>query len=293
MVLEEFHVIMRCPTCGVLAEAWPDEVPSADLTADTAHDAEITEEIYLDCKRCTRTFPVTIRAHFGGWEVFLTYDPSEFGTIEHYDYRHDAEPLPEPGSYDIFLNGIKEWRYNVANIGESNGESSRNRMLFTTLYSIVEAYFSDRITSIALSDAAVRRHLLKLDGLKDKHVTLETVLDNPDIVRDMVKTTLQGVSFHNLKLVNWICRAAFGKSILPKDDGDRALIMNSVDKRHDCVHRNGLDQAGNKHTDITREYLQYISSILEAMAGSLEEAVRHAAINEVESGRWRESDLNR
>ncbi len=274
MVLEEFHVIMHCPTCGMPADAWPDQVPSADFTAETAHDAESEEEVHIDCERCGETFSATIRAHLGGWEVFLTQDPSEKGTFEHYDYRYDEEPLPEPGSYGIFLDAIVEWRFNVSKLGESNGESSRNRMLFTTLFSIVEAFLSDAITGAAIADPVVQRHLLKLDGLKGKQVTLETVLENPDIVRDMVKTTLQSLSFHNLKQVNWICQAAFGKPILPRERDDRALVISSVEKRHDCVHRNGLDIQGKKHTDITQEYVQRLGAIFEEMARHLEDAIQ-------------------
>ncbi len=118
--------------------------------------------------------------------------------------------------------------------------------------------------------------MLKLDGLKDKQISLETILDKPDIVKDMVKTTLQGLSFHKLGAINGICESSFGKPILPRDKDDRNLVMKSIDKRHDCVNRNGVDKDGTMHTDITRGYLENIGGIVEAIAETLEDAIREA-----------------
>jgi len=185
-----------------------------------------------------------------------------------------GEPEPEPDAYGIFLQAMADWKSNVRELGTPHGASSRNRMLFVTLYSIMEAYLSDAIIGAAMEDVAVQRKMLKLDGLKDKQVSLETILDKPDIVRDMVKTTLHGLSFHNLGAVNGICGSCLGKQILPREKEDRALVMKSIDKRHDCVHRNGNTKAGMLHDDITREYLDQLGEMFEEMAKTLFDAIR-------------------
>ncbi|MDL2403944.1 hypothetical protein [Rhizobium mayense] len=192
------------------------------------------------------------------------------------------EPSPEPGAYGIFLRAMAEWRYTVGEIGSFDGESSRNRMLFSNLYSIVEAYLSDTIIGAAIVDVSVQRQMLKLDDLKlkDKQLSLETVLAKPNIVRDMIKTTLQGISFHNLVLVNQMCANAFGSSILPSEKDDRKMILMSVSKRHDCVHRNGRDKEGNRHDDITSDYLRKLAGLFEGMAEALESAMSEAKVKE-------------
>jgi hypothetical protein len=91
-----------------------------------------------------------------------------------------------------------------------------------------------------------------------------------------VKTTLQGLSFHKLGPINGICESSFGKPILPRDKDDRNLVMKSIDKRHDCIQRNGADKDGTMHTDITRGYLENIGGIFEDIAESLEDAIRDA-----------------
>lgn len=50
--------------------------------------------------------------------------------------------------------------------------------------------------------------------------------------------------------------------------------MKSVDKRHDCVHRNGVDKEGNTHDDLTDDYLQKLGDIFSDMADALDNAIR-------------------
>lgn len=190
------------------------------------------------------------------------------------------EPEPEPDAYGIFLDAIEEWRTNVDDISRISSSNSRNRMLFITLYSIVEAYFSDAIVGAAQSDTNLQRTMLKHDSLKKTQLSLQAVLDNPTIVQDMVKGAVQSLSFHDLVLVNWISEQAFQKPILPKDADDRKLIMMSVPKRHDCVHRNGRNKSGNQIEFIERDYLNKVATIFEGMAKALEDAIRDAKAKE-------------
>lgn len=275
MVLEEFRIVIGCPTCSSPVQGWPDEMPSCNLRADTAGDAEDVAYTDLYCDECGSNFRVTIRAHMLGWDAFVADDPSISGTVDHYDYRDDDEPPPEPNSYRIFIHGMIEWRKNVSNLGEKAGGSSRNRMLFMILYSIFEAYISDRVTSVAISNRTVIERLIKDGRLKDKIFSLENIFKNPNIVRDTIRETLQGLSFHNLEKTNALCLTAFGKEILPSDRIERSTIMKSVKKLHDCVHRNGVDREGNKNSDIDQDYLLKIGNLLEKIAENLEDVAKN------------------
>ena len=266
------EVSFLCPVCGHPAAAY------ADMPGD---QDEFTEEVACLDPESTHEWTVNIEKTEDYYGAEVQGYPDVDVTVRLLDPGDDDdwdEPPPEPGSYGIFLDALEEWRFNVTRLGEPDGGSSRNRMLFTTLYSIVEAYLSDTIIGAALADKEVQRHMLTLDGLKGAVVSLETVLDKPYIVRDMVKTALQGMSFHNLPAVNGICRVAFKKTLLPGDADDRALVIKSVDKRHDCVHRNGKDKDGNKHVDITQDYLRKLGNIFEAMAEGLENAMQDADV---------------
>lgn len=266
----KLDVSFLCPTCGHPAAAWLDMPSDEDYLA---------EEVECLNREEPHSWTVELQDNATGIRGWISKHPgvnvsvTPLNTLDDWD-----EPLPEPGSYGIFLDALEEWRYNVTDLGEADGGSSRNRMLFTTLFSIVEAYLSDTIIGAALADKDVQRHMLGLDGLKGTVVSLETVLDKPNIVRDLVKTALQRMSFHNLTAVNGICKLAFKKPLLPSDNEDRALVIKSVDKRHDCVHRNGRDKDGNQHKDITQDYLRKLGVIFENMAQSLEDAMTDAKV---------------
>lgn len=275
MVKEEFHVVIHCPTCGVPAEAWPNDVPRVD-PLENAGTSVIDDEIPIDCEECGESFSVILRAFVGGWEVFLTEDPSQKGEFEHYDYHWEEEPAPEPGAYAIFESALKEWRTLVAIwANEKTGDSSENRMLFTQLYAIVEAYLSDAITSLAASDPVVQAKMIKvLPVLADKVVTLETIAGNPNIVREMVIGALQDVSFHHLTNINGMCLTALGTPLLPEKAEDRAVLVKSIQIRHDCVHRNGRDKSGHRHDTITHVYLNQLGRLFGKMALALDARIQ-------------------
>ncbi|MFK3962135.1 hypothetical protein ACI2KT_00975 [Ensifer adhaerens] len=263
----DVEVTFTCPHCRNPVSKW------LKVAGD---DPEQFEEVSCEFDEDEEAWTVIIRNDDGSWSAELEEDPDVEVTINVDDsspYDWD-EPEPEPDAYGIFRQAMGEWRRNVFDFSTPGGASSRNRMLFTTLYAILEAYLSDAIIGAAMEDVAVQRKMLKLDGLKDKQIRLETILDKPDIVKEMVKTTLQGLSFHKLGAVNGICETCFSKKILPPNNDDRALIMKSIDKRHDCVHRNGVDREGMLHEDITREYLDKIGELFEEMAKTLFDAIR-------------------
>ena len=266
----QLEVSFLCPEC---------RHPSAAYVTFPAGEDHVVEEVECLNPDEYHKWDVSLRESPNGVRATLNQHPEERVSVSVMDTSDDwTDPFPEPGSYGIFLGALDEWRGNVTDLGKVDGGSSRNRMLFTTLYSIVEAYLSDTIIGAALADQAVQKHMLTLDGLKGVVVSLETVLEQPNIVRDMVKNALQGMSFHNLPAVNAICKVAFSKTILPEDKVQRALVMQSVNKRHDCVHRNGKDKDGNVHVDITQDYLRELGTIFESMAEILENAMTEAQV---------------
>ncbi|MBB3520980.1 hypothetical protein [Rhizobium sp. BK456] len=261
----DVEVTFTCPHCRNPISKW------LKVAGD---EAEQFEEVACEYDEDEDAWTVIIRHDENVWSAELEKAADVDVTIKVDDTYDWDEPEPEPDAYGIFRRALTDWRSNVRELGTPFGASSRNRMLFVTAYSILEAYLSDAIIGSAMEDVSVQRKMLKLDGLKDKQISLETILDNPDIVREMVKTTLQGMSFHNLRAVNGMCESCFGKPILPRDKDDRALVMKSVDKRHDCVHRNGVDKEGNTHDDLTDDYLQKLGDIFAEMADSLDNAIR-------------------
>lgn len=265
----EADVSFQCPYCGH---------PASETLKFSMDEGETYEEASCLNDEDEHVSTVIIRwDDLQGYTAELAEWADVDVSIKVYDPWEDwDEPEPELDAYGIFQEAMREWYSNVLAISEPHGHSSRNRMLFGTLYSIAEAYFYDRIIGSALTDLVVQKEILKIKelGLSDKKLSLSTVLDNPSIVKDMIRTSLQGLSYHNLQLVNSISLSAYGKPILPSDKLERDIALASVLKRHDCVHRNGVRKDGTKHVDITPDYLKLLGGIMEGMADSLESAIR-------------------
>jgi hypothetical protein len=58
------------------------------------------------------------------------------------------------------------------------------------------------------------------------------------------------------------------------------MILMSGSKRHNCVHRNGRDKEGNRHDDITSNYLRKLGGLFEGIAEALESAMSDAKVKQ-------------
>lgn len=274
MTRPDHEISFTCPDCGGPAAAYV-RVPSVDEgSRDEVYDEDQEE---IDCLICDNFWIVEMYADNKGLRLELSGHPDVDVKASPLEDKWDDDPLPEPGAHSIFEDALQEWRVLLVIFAdEKDGAASQNRMLFTHLYSIVEAYLSDAIISLAMQDIKVQARMIKvLPILKNKTVSLETIAENPEILRDMVRSALQDVSFHNLTNVNNICRVVLGKPLLPNFKEDRDLLVASIQMRHDCVHRNGRDKDGKHHDTITHTYLAKLGKLFKQMAMDLDERILH------------------
>ena len=266
----DIKIDFLCPICG--------HPVSASFKMDPDDD-EHHEDVTCLNDEDGHEWTIVVLHQEGRYAAAVVEDPEIDVSLEvddHADFWE--EPDPEPNSYEIFRAAMREWDRNVDELSVPAGYSSRNRMLFITLYAIVESYFSDAVNGNVVLEPAVQKQLLKTKGLglADIKISLETVLDKPEIVQDRIVIALKSLSYHNLLVVDAVSKLAFGKPILPKDPRERGLAVGSVRKRHDCVHRNGFDIEGARHADITSQYLRELGKIFKGMASVLEDAIMDA-----------------
>ena len=266
----DVEIDFLCPVCG--------HPVSASFKVDSDDD-EHHEDVTCLNDEDEHEWTIVVLHQEGRYTAAVVEDPEIDVSLEVEDHADFwEEPEPEPNSYEIFRAAMREWDRNVDELSVPAGYSSRNRMLFITLYAIVESYFSDAVNGNVVLEPAVQKQLLKTKGLglADIKISLETVLDKPEIVQDRIVIALKSLSYHNLLVVDAVSKLAFGRTILPKDPGERGLAVGSVRKRHDCVHRNGFDIEGTRHADITSQYLRKLGKIFEGMASALEDAIMDA-----------------
>ena len=244
-------------------------------------DPDDSMETAIPCARCKTSFAVEVSTSHDKHTITVTDHPDVVVTKALLDYSDDYDewddgPDPEPRAYDFFNAALQEWWTLLQTMGnKADNVSSVNRMLFTQLFSIVEAYLSDEIVGLALRDTEVQRAVINCIPALSKHtVGLEKIVENTNYVRDTVKATMQVLSFHKLDMVNSIALKALSVPILPSGAADRSFLMAAVDARHDCVHRNGRDKDG-KPVEVKVEWLMELSKKLEGMARSLQQRVLH------------------
>lgn len=277
----DYSISIDCPKCR--RHIWSNV--RAPEVEDRYEDEVDEQSETIECPYCDSTWSVDLTATSTSLTALVLEYPEVEVSFEPIDWsndRWDDYPDPEPDPHEIFVNAHRDWRSSVREVANShNGAASRNRMLFVQLYSIVEAYLSDAIVGLALRDTGVQARLIPvMPALKDKTVSLVSLAGNPNILREMVRSVLQEASFHSLGNVNSITLAAISKPILPQDKAERALLMASIDLRHDCVHRNGRRKDGTERDEVTRAYLETMGRLFRTLAYDL-----NATISQVDVAR--------
>jgi len=265
------EISFKCPKCGGPASAWINE-PDTDYEEGDGDGFQ--QDVSCLNSKCRSQWVISMYATHNRVHYSLMNYPDVIVSDRQLNTEDDwfKDPLPEPGAYRIFLSALDELRTMIGKMGTADGGSTVNRMLFVHLYSIIEAYLSDIITGIAMADTTIQLKLLNhVDSLKTKKLTLEEFLKQPTAVVDHIRANLAKTSFHNLESVDKICLATIKHSVFPKDSNDRTFLETSVDKRHDCVHRNGLTHTGQLHADISPDYIIRLAKLFEDMAQNLED----------------------
>jgi hypothetical protein len=133
-------------------------------------------------------------------------------------------------------------------------------MLLVQLFSILEAYLADAIIKLAFDEPGVAAAIVEWHPeLKDQQISLKRVATEPYLMRDLVIDQLRKTQFHRFEFVNGMLRASFDHHMLPKDKGRRDILLKSVQRRHDCAHRNGRNQDGHVLGDLTVAYLEALA----------------------------------
>ena len=123
----------------------------------------------------------------------------------------------------------------------------------------VEAYLAGTFIHKVTNSEELIRKLVESDPYFSKmKFTLKEIFEKKEKLKFTVAEYLQDLIFHDLKKVK-----PMFKDVLNCDFGDISWLFDAVRKRHDCVHRAGLDKDG-RHINLSKDlirHLIYMSSI--------------------------------
>jgi len=272
----------ECPVCE---EGNEDqfEIPSVDFSSDSASDYHGEEPFDISCSSCDFHAAGTVTNGVGGLHFVISGPDGESIHIEAPDPRdyyepdydeHYWEPSDDPdGDYSVTLEGIRTLLHTSLPI--EHDHQLLNRIVFTQTITAVEAFLSDSLINLAKGDVEVQKLIYEKDTeLGRKKFTSLEILADPQIPEKYLLTYLrEKISFHNFDTANKFFRYVLSQDIFPDDD-NRNAMFKAVERRHDCVHRNGRNLNGVKLVCFDQAY---VSKIM-AEADRLVTKVRHMLI---------------
>jgi hypothetical protein len=222
------------------------EVSEPDFTAERMSDGDAVEDHDVACPACGKDYVVEtwssfggVTANLGGEEIparvlpdyddyLLSYTPSSDTEADYVDARDDLMEL-----YDV-QSGAPE--------------GILNRMVFSQLVALMEAYLSDKILRLVTDHAEIKARVVgNADFLKDHSLKLAEVLADPAKAESIFRLGLQKILYHDLAKVEKLYKIALRSDAFPNDAADRQVLEEAVLIRHDCVHRNGRRMDGTTH----------------------------------------------
>lgn len=165
--------------------------------------------------------------------------------------------------------------------GDYEHQADADRMLLVQMFSILEAFLSDRLLSVVShlgepGERARRRLCTRMNSFNEQKWTLRDVAKASNILLEQVVKRIKEESFHDFKKVAKYYDHAISLEMLPTAPDDTSFLEVAVRKRHDCVHRNGKTTEGLLNRDINEAYLQRLASLFKQMARKVDTGVRSA-----------------
>lgn len=283
------NIRFKCPECTTDVEIEV-MVPEVDYSVDRLSDSLSEDDIDFECPHCDASFNGHVQNSPSHCAVEILGHPSvpvdaDDALFPAPDRSSDdeqwlnLETAPQP--YTVFLDAYHHLGEILAEYGEggsgrlTNSVKVINRMVFASAIGAMEAYLGDLLANSVFSSKAALKKLLDGDDvLKDGKVRLSEILVTPDVVERRTREYLAGLLYHNLAKIAALYKIALDVDILP-DKSHRERMMRTVAVRHDVVHRNGRDKAGQE-VDVTTAMVQLMLEDVMKFVLHVDEAVRES-----------------
>ncbi len=239
--------------CG---SEWADGRADSEILAKSFSEQD-TATVIFECLECAHKIPVCVTRNTDGTD-YVAIPPSGYGDVMLSKNPDDDQFEIDLDSYldnvvsddpnGVFVFALEDVDWVLDNAPTSTRDSQTFiRMVFTQLFAIYETYLADRLIRLVKEDdMALKALVASHSSWQDERLTFKDAFNAVEVVRERVLQTLAKILYHDLSKVDPIYRAVFGCSIFANAE-DRKLLFQSVQIRHDCVHRNGKTINGVLH----------------------------------------------
>lgn len=141
--------------------------------------------------------------------------------------------------YELFESSINE----IREIKPDDNTPILQRMVFSSVISVYEAYLSDTVKKNVLNRHAIKKSFVKNSEAlkKTKNISLNDIFEEMDSLDSKIIDEIDSISFHNVDTAIAIYKYVL-KCTFPEDKIDS--LKKHIETRHDIVHRNGRKKNG-------------------------------------------------
>ena len=245
-----------CPVCGgENRQSVP--VPELNFAADKTSEMSVNDIAEVACTECETVFTGTVFVDVGSTH-FEFEEPVEFqlhGDMPFYGPEDDDYIPTDPRR--VATDALETLEKMIGQLPAPEGDPQfANRLVFAGAVTALEAYLSDTLLkAVRDHDKILKAVATQNKVIKNMKLTFEQLASRDDYLKHAVLATLSEVIYHNLKAVRALYMDALSIEAFPDDD-KKEKLFKAVQLRHDCVHRNGFDKAGNQRTEFTDEFVK-------------------------------------
>ena len=245
---EYVGISFTCPKCGRLVEE-SICIPAPNYLSEHDSFSATRNDEFFDIS-CSCGFSISAQATGSCSGSFIYLDDidedypvaffEKYDEYDEFDWIHDTNSSEY---YESFKNSLTEIKY-IQNISFLAGETNTtlNKMLYSQLITCLEVYLSSALASNVFSKKEYyNRFVESYAPFQKSTIQISKVLETYSNMESIIKNELSSIVYHNIPKVSKIYNGVFGISFPPIDD-----ICKIISTRHDLVHRNGMDKAGNK-----------------------------------------------
>ena len=213
-----------------------------------------------------------VRAVIDDVESDGIYEWAPIHTEPDYDEYFSVEVESEDSPYQQFLQRLSEIDSLNAAALDSEHKRLLRQLLYSHLIAALETYLSDTMSYWIKSDEAVfKRFVSHCSEFKKEKLSLSTIFNRLEALRDQVEQYIQKTVWHRLDRV----MPLFSSSLdIEKPEIDR--LMEYIVIRHDIVHRGGRTKEGS-HVEIIPDKLSELRLCVATFVEKIEEEVTSIA----------------
>jgi hypothetical protein len=261
--------------CDAIIEEMVD-VSEPDFSAEKMSDGDAIEDHDLTCPECGTDYVVETVSSFGG--VTANVGGRDINAEVQYEPDYDDYLLSYVPASDTEADYVAA-RDDLTDLLSAHGgapDGILNRMIFSQVVAIMEAYLSDKILRLVKDHHEIKGRLISgADFLKDQKLGLAEVLSDPGKAEALFRLGLQKILYHDLPKVEKLYKIALKNDAFPADPELRKTLDAAIITRHDCVHRNGRRMDGSAHS--------IADSMIDALMRAVDKLVQHVELKAAES----------